>query len=92
MWCRALSPITDEVLDYDKVLKNYYKVLEYVAELYVDTVNIIHYMHDKYAYEASQMALHDTDVERLTAFGIAGLSVAADSLSAIKYAKVQADP
>ncbi len=85
----GIDPITDEVLDFDKVLKNYYKVLEYVAELYVDTVNIIHYMHDKYAYEASQMALHDTDVERLTAFGIAGLSVAVDSLSAIKYAKVK---
>ncbi len=85
----GIEPITDEVLEFDKVLKNYYKVLEYVAELYVDTVNIIHYMHDKYAYEASQMALHDTDVERLTAFGIAGLSVAVDSLSAIKYAKVK---
>ena len=85
----GIEPITDEVLDFNKVLKNYYKVLEYVAELYVDTVNIIHYMHDKYAYEASQMALHDTDVERLTAFGIAGLSVAVDSLSAIKYAKVK---
>ena len=85
----GIDPITDEVLDFDKVLKNYYKVLEYVADLYVDTVNIIHYMHDKYAYEASQMALHDTDVERLTAFGIAGLSVAVDSLSAIKYAKVK---
>ena len=85
----GIEPITDEVLDFGKVLKNYYKVLEYVAELYVDTVNIIHYMHDKYAYEASQMALHDTDVERLTAFGIAGLSVAVDSLSAIKYAKVK---
>ncbi len=85
----GIEPITDEVLDFGEVLKNYYKVLEYVAELYVDTVNIIHYMHDKYAYEASQMALHDTDVERLTAFGIAGLSVAVDSLSAIKYAKVK---
>lgn len=85
----GIEPITDDVLDFNKVLKNYYKVLEYVAELYVDTVNIIHYMHDKYAYEASQMALHDTDVERLTAFGIAGLSVAVDSLSAIKYAKVK---
>ena len=85
----GIEPITDEVLDFNKVLKNYYKVLEYVAELYVDTVNIIHYMHDKYAYEASQMALHDTDVERLTAFGIAGLSVAVDSLYAIKYAKVK---
>ena len=58
---------------------NYEQVLSYAAELYADTVNIIHYMHDKYAYEASQMALHDTQVERLTAFGIAGLSVAADS-------------
>ncbi len=85
----GIEPITDEVLDFDRVLKNYHKVLEYVAELYVDTVNIIHYMHDKYAYEASQMALHDTNVERLTAFGIAGLSVAVDSLSAIKYAKVK---
>ena len=85
----GIEPITDDVLDFNKVLKNYYKVLEYVAELYVDTVNIIHYMHDKYAYEASQMALHDTDVERLTAFGIAGLSVAVDSLSDIKYAKVK---
>ena len=80
---------TDEVLDYPKVLANYKKVLAYVAELYVDTINIIHYMHDKYAYEASQMALHDTLVERLAAFGVAGLSIAADSLSAIKFAKVR---
>lgn len=79
----------DEVLDYPKVLANYKKVLAYVAELYVDTINIIHYMHDKYAYEASQMALHDTLVERLAAFGVAGLSIAADSLSAIKFAKVK---
>ena len=80
---------TDEVLDYPKVLANYKKVLAYVAELYVDTINIIHYMHDKYAYESSQMALHDTLVERLAAFGVAGLSIAADSLSAIKFAKVR---
>ena len=80
---------TDEVLDYPKVLGNYKKVLSYVAELYVDTINIIHYMHDKYAYESSQMALHDTLVERLAAFGVAGLSIAADSLSAIKFAKVR---
>ena len=80
---------TDEVLDYPKVLANYKKVLSYVAELYVDTINIIHFMHDKYAYEASQMALHDTRVERLAAFGVAGLSIAADSLSAIKFAKVR---
>ncbi len=79
----------DEVLDYVKVLNNYKKVLSYVAELYVDTINIIHYMHDKYAYEASQMALHDTVVERLAAFGVAGLSIAADSLSAIKFGKVR---
>lgn len=79
----------DEVLDYPKVLANYKKVLAYVAELYVDTINIIHYMHDKYAYESSQMALHDTLVDRLAAFGVAGLSIAADSLSAIKFAKVR---
>lgn len=85
----GIQPITDEVLDYEQVRENYNKVLAYAAELYADTVNIIHYMHDKYAYEASQMALHDTKVERLTAFGIAGLSVAADSLSAIRYARVR---
>ena len=84
----GIAPITDEVLDYESVRANYEQVLDYAAELYADTVNIIHYMHDKYAYEASQMALHDTQVERLTAFGIAGLSVAADSLSAIRYARV----
>ena len=76
-------------LDYEKVWANYKKVLAYVAELYVDTVNIIHYMHDKYAYEASQFALHDTNMERIAAYGVAGLSIAADSLSAIKYATVK---
>ena len=85
----GIAPLTDEVLDYDKVWANYKKVMDYVAELYVDANNIIHYMHDKYAYEASQMALHDTHVQRLMAFGVAGLSVATDSLSAIKYAKVK---
>ena len=85
----GIERIADEVLDYERVRANYEKVLAYVADLYVDTMNIIHYMHDKYAYEASQMALHDTQVERLTAFGIAGLSVAADSLSAIRYARVR---
>lgn len=85
----GIEPITDEILDYDKVMENYRKVLAYVAELYVDTVNIIHYMHDKYAYEASQFALHDTHMERIAAYGIAGLSIAADSLSAIRYATVK---
>ena len=84
-----IPALQGEYLDYPTVLGNYKKVLSYVAGLYVDAINIIHYMHDKYAYEASQMALHDTEVERLTAFGLAGLSVAADSLSAIKFAKVR---
>jgi formate C-acetyltransferase len=83
-----IPTLHDEVLNYRKVKENYYKVLNYVASLYVQANNIIHYMHDKYAYEASQMALHDTNVERLMAFGIAGFSVAVDSLSAIKFAKV----
>ena len=81
--------INDDILDYEKIKNVYYKMLEKVASTYVDAMNIIHYMHDKYAYEASQMALHDTDVQRLMAFGVAGLSVAVDSLSAIKYAKVK---
>lgn len=85
----GIEKIEDEVLDFNKVKDNYYKVLEYVAELYVNTMNIIHYMHDKYAYEAGLMALHDTEVGRFMAFGVAGLSVVADSLSAIKYAKVK---
>ena len=77
-----------ETLDYDKVMKLMEEYMSWLARLYVNTMNIIHYMHDKYAYEKSQMALHDTDVHRFMAFGIAGLSVVADSLSAIKYAKV----
>lgn len=81
--------MTDPVLDYDKVMNAFDLVLKDLAEVYVDSMNIIHFMHDKYAYEKSQMALHDTHVERLMAFGIAGLSVAADSLSAIKYAEVK---
>ena len=84
-----IEVMTDDVLDYDKVMAVYDKILQEVAGVYVDTMNIIHYSHDKYAYEKSQMALHDTNVERLMAFGIAGLSVVADSLSAIKFAKVK---
>lgn len=86
---KGLEPIKGDELDYETVSQKFNAVLEYVADLYVNTMNIIHYMHDKYAYEAGQLALHDTDVQRLMAFGVAGLSVAADSLSAIKYAKVK---
>lgn len=85
----GIEPLSGEVLEYDKVRANYEKVLEYTAGLYADTMDIIHYMHDKYAYEAGQMALHDTNVERIMAFGVAGLSVAADSLSAIRWARVR---
>ena len=81
--------MTDEVLDYEKVHDAYFKMLEQIAAVYSDAMNVIHYMHDKYAYEAGQMALHDTYVRRLMAYGVAGLSVVADSLSAIKYAKVK---
>ncbi|UDQ96507.1 formate C-acetyltransferase [Lentisphaerota bacterium WC36G] len=81
--------LTDEYLDFDKVMENFNRVEDWVAKVYVNTLNIIHYMHDKYAYERIQMALHDRDVIRTMAGGIAGLSVVADSLSAIKYAKVK---
>ena len=77
-----------EKLEYDKVLDSFLNMMDWLCKLYVNTMNVIHYMHDKYAYEKLQMALHDTKVERLMGFGIAGLSVVADSLSAIKYAKV----
>ncbi|MBQ4626789.1 MAG: formate C-acetyltransferase [Clostridia bacterium] len=76
-------------LNYDEVVKRYDIYIEWLSHLYVNTMNIIHYMHDKYAYEKTQMALHDTDVGRFMAFGVAGLSVVADSLSAIKYANVR---
>ena len=85
----GFEKMTDEILDYDKVKEAYFKMIEKEAEIYSNAMNIIHYMHDKYAYEAGQMALHDTDVNRLMAYGVAGLSVATDSLSAIKYAKVR---
>lgn len=85
-----VMPVLDgEYLDYEAVRKNYSKVMAWLAGLYVNTMNLIHFMHDKHAYEASQMALHDSEVKRLMAFGIAGLSVAVDSLSAIKYGKVK---
>ena len=83
-------PITSEYLDYDEVMERYDSMLDWLSWLYVNTLNVIHYMHDKYCYERSQMALHDRDVKRYFATGIAGLSVVADSLSAIKYAKVKA--
>ncbi len=85
-----LRPITSEYLDYDEVMEKYDDMMEWLAGLYVNTLNVIHYMHDKYCYEKAQMALLDKDVKRYFATGIAGLSVAADSLSAIKYARVKA--
>ena len=78
-----------EYLDFDEVSERLEKYMAWIAEQYVSTMNVIHFMHDKYAYERTQLALHDTDVERLMAFGVAGLSVIADSLSAIKYARVK---
>lgn len=83
-------PITSEYLDYDEVMERFDDMMEWLAKVYVSALNIIHYMHDKYAYERIQMALHDRDVKRYFATGLAGLSVVADSLSAIKYAKVKA--
>ena len=85
----GLSKNTSEVLNYDEVKKEYLKAIEKMCSIYADAMNIIHYMHYKYAYESGQMALHDTNVRRLMAYGVAGLSVVADSLSAIKYAKVK---
>ena len=83
------APITSEYLDFDEVMERFDTVLEWLARLYMNTLNVIHYMHDKYFYERLQMALHDRDILRTMACGIAGLSVVADSLSAIKYAKVK---
>ncbi len=80
--------LSDEVLDYNDVVEKYDQMMEWLAGLYVNTLNVIHYMHDKYSYEAEEMALHDSKVRRFFATGIAGLSCAVDSLSAIKYAKV----
>lgn len=84
-----MAPMDDEILDYKKVMERFRLYLEWLCKLYVNTMNCIHYMHDKYAYEKTQMALHDTNVGRLMAFGVAGLSVIVDSLSAIKYAQVK---
>ena len=84
-----MEPLRGDKLDYDEVIARFDIYIAWLSHLYVNTMNIIHYMHDKYAYEKIQMALHDTDVGRFMAFGIAGLSVVADSLSAIKYASVK---
>ena len=86
----SYRPITSEYLDYDEVMDKFKTMMKWLAGVYVSALNIIHYMHDKYAYERIQMALHDRDVKRYFATGLAGLSVVADSLSAIKYAKVKA--
>ncbi len=84
-----MEPLKGDKLDFDEVMARFDTYNAWLSHLYVNTMNVIHYMHDKYAYEKTQMALHDTDVGRFMAFGIAGLSVVADSLSAIKYANVQ---
>ena len=84
------EPVTSEYLDYDDVMTKFDNMMEYVAKIYIKALNAIHYMHDKYAYEKIEMALHDEKILRTMATGIAGLSVVADSLSAIKYAKVKA--
>ena len=84
-----IAPITSEYLDYDEVVRKYDYILDWLSKLYINTLNIIHYMHDKYCYERLEMALHDEDIVRTCACGLAGLSVVSDSLSAIKYAKVR---
>ena len=85
----AYRPITSEYLDYDEVMEKYDVMMDWLAGLYVNTLNLIQYMHDKYYYEAAEMALIDTDVRRTFATGIAGFSHVVDSLCAIKYAKVK---
>lgn len=85
----ALAPITSEYLDFDEVMSKYETITEWLSKLYINTLNIIHYMHDKYCYERIEMALHDEEILRTSACGMAGLSVIVDSLSAIKYAKVK---
>ncbi len=85
----CIAPITSEYLDYDEVMQKYDLITEWLSKLYINTLNIIHYMHDKYCYERIEMALHDEDILRTSACGMAGLSVIVDSLSAIKYAKVK---
>ena len=85
----GFDKIDDEILDYDKIKNTYWRMIKEIARIYSDAMNIIHYMHDKYAYESGQLALHDTNVNRLMAYGVAGFSVVVDSLSAIKYAKVK---
>lgn len=84
-----IAPITSEYLDYDEVMRKFDYICEWLSKLYINTLNIIHYMHDKYCYERIEMALHDEDILRTSACGMAGLSVVVDSLSAIKYAKVK---
>lgn len=85
----AFAPVTGDVLDYDDVMAKFDHIMDWLAQLYINTLNIIHYMHDKYAYEKLELALHDRDILRTSACGIAGLSVVADSLSAMKYSQVK---
>ena len=85
----AFAPVTSEYLDYDEVMERFNTTMDWLSKLYINTLNIIHYMHDKYCYERIEMALHDEEILRTSACGIAGLSVVVDSLSAIKYAKVK---
>lgn len=88
-WLLKFEPITSEYLDYNEVMEKYEQMMRWLAKVYVNALKIIHYMHDKYAYEAFEMGLHDGDVERIRATGIAGLSIVADSLAAIRDTKVK---